>query len=239
MSDRENGFLTDRDKTFLRANADGDDYYTSENAKNQRYETREVIAERARQAFHDFAFLFEVLDERERDRIFDPPENEAKNLKFSLRDTIGFLYLSLEGRMDNRSVPKDRSLKTNFNQIFKPGIKNGEYARLPESEKNRNLGAGDYGYVTYDDFEVEYVSNPPIPDVDEIVERLAESGTRDVTDKEIQRVVESAVRGHRMPIMSRGEDPPAIQRMDLYDLAERIDEQLNAKDENDRDDENG
>jgi hypothetical protein len=61
MSSEENGFLTDVDKQFLR----GEKEYESNQG---RYDRRRAIAKRTRQAFHDFALLYEVLDEHERDR---------------------------------------------------------------------------------------------------------------------------------------------------------------------------
>jgi len=63
-----NGFLTSTDKEFLRS--DGE-YYTNDTAKQSRYERRQAIAERTRQAFHDFSLLAQKLNEHERNRIFD------------------------------------------------------------------------------------------------------------------------------------------------------------------------
>lgn len=131
MSEKENGFLTERDREFL--TADGD-YYTGENAKNQRYETREVIAERARQAFRDFALLYDLFDERERNRVFDP--EDTTEFHNSLAETIAFLYHSLEGDagsepwlMDNRSYTRP------FEQVLKYGVGMAVHERYPDDVK--------------------------------------------------------------------------------------------------------
>ncbi len=135
MSD-ERGFLTKTDREFLT----GEKEYTGENAKQQRYERREAIAARTRQAFHDFALLYDTLDEHERDRIFDlgvsqeggrvVVDREAVGrFRDSLIGTVAFLYLSLEGSLE--SEPSHRSMMANFEQILEAGVQKAEAERRP------------------------------------------------------------------------------------------------------------
>jgi hypothetical protein len=217
MSREENGFLTERDKAFLQT--DGD-YYTGENAKNQRYETREVIAERAREAFHDFAFLYEQLDAAERDRVFDSDESEVLELKEAIQDTIAFLYRSLEGDVD-RPISRDRSFQANFNQVFEPGVKQGEEDRQPSGEQLRSQLFSGYGYIDYTPFRIEYKQNPPVPDTDAIIAKLVDQGPNEVSDGELRALIYQAAMGTCMP--EPVNDPPEdFERFDLHELADRV-----------------
>lgn len=127
----ENGFLTDRDKKFLT----GEKEYTGDNAKQLRYQTRRAIRERTRAAYRDFALLYEVLDENERNKIFDidvegqvPPRHHG--LYSDLVDTIAFLYLSLKGDVDSQVVT-EREFAPHFDSILEAAIKSGEKRRYP------------------------------------------------------------------------------------------------------------
>lgn len=122
MSD-ETGFLTRTDREFLT----GEHEYTGENAKQQRYQRREAIAERTRQAFHDFALLYEVLDEHERDRIFDAPESQRREFRASLVDTVAFLYVVLKTDMELKESPiPDRTIRSSFDSILREGVTQAE-----------------------------------------------------------------------------------------------------------------
>jgi len=181
MSNEENGFLTNRDKEFLQA---GGDYYTGENAKNQRYETREVIAERARQAFHDFAFLYDVLDERERNRIFNIAPNdqsEWRDFKYSLFDTVAFLYHALEG--DAGSEPwiiADRYFAPKFEDVLESGVRRGEDRRRPE----------DFQGIVNVEFGVDVTSIiGSNVDWGRVIENLAESNVNQISDTDLRVAV--------------------------------------------------
>lgn len=125
MSD-ENGFLTRTDRAFLR----GEKEYE---AKQSRYQRREAIAGRARAAFKDFALLLDVMDEAERNRVFDvEPAGERatpdEGLYGDLVDTIAFLYLGLEGELGNR-VAQTRPFSVPFDDAIRAGVRRGERAR--------------------------------------------------------------------------------------------------------------
>lgn len=133
-----NGFLTSTDKEFLQA--DGE-YYTGENAKQSRYERRKAIAERARQAFHDFRLLYETLDEDERNRIFDIEPQGRRSINGErtypspahpfYKDLIGsvaFLYLALEGELGS-SLTRERWFSISFERVLQQAIKAGEQKR--------------------------------------------------------------------------------------------------------------
>jgi hypothetical protein len=211
MSSEENGFLTDRDKAFLQA--DGD-YYTGENAKNQRYETREVIAERARQAFHDFALLNDVLDNRERNRIFDPDEREVADLLQALRETIAFLYRTLEGDVGQQDIQR-RSFRYNFNSVFEPGVRDGEVARQPEGPT-----VAARGFVEYEPFSVQVKRNPPVPAPERVVEELAENGGRGLSTGELQAAIWRAAFDTEAGVPRSA--PDDYEKFDLHTLADRV-----------------
>ena len=182
MSDRENGFLTDRDKAFLRSNANGDDYYTGENAKNQRYETREVIAERARQAFHDFALLYDTLDQHERDRIFDVADDvtdhdAVNDFHSALVDTVAFLYLSLEGEAGTDTVlHRERSFQVPFDAILTQGVKRGEISRY-EKERLNNMVNVEFG--------VDVTEGTDYLRTQRAVDKIARSRFSELTEEEM------------------------------------------------------
>lgn len=109
MAER-NGFLTATDREFLR----DEKKYES---KQGRYERRQSIRERTRQAFDDFSLLYTELSEDERKKIFDiissgtyhryiredfdrePPEeiSDAQSFRSGLFSTLAFMYLGLWG----------------------------------------------------------------------------------------------------------------------------------------------
>ena len=131
MSD-EQGFLTKVDRDFL----EGRKEYS---AKQQRYERREAIAGRARQALQDFALLYDVLDEHERDRIFgvadveDPDHlDDVRELRDGIVGTLAFLYLSLESEIvDERRFY--RQFPHSFRQLLDVAISKAETERRLDS----------------------------------------------------------------------------------------------------------
>lgn len=135
----ENGFLTDRDRSFLL----GEKEYTGENAKQMRYQARRAIRERTRAAFQDFALLNETLDPEERSKILDvriPNKHTVSDTgvdeetRDGLVNTIGFIYLALEGELDD---PAPRVLPTvpSFEEILKAAVRGAESARHSRVER--------------------------------------------------------------------------------------------------------
>lgn len=131
MSD-EKGFLTTADREFLR----GEREYTGENAKQMRYQRRESIRERTRGAFRDFSLLYDTLDEKERNKIFDVGEDRrdvyaVSDFQQSLFDTVAFLYISLEGEIGSNAISR-RSFRTPFRTILEMGVSKAEIERHPQ-----------------------------------------------------------------------------------------------------------
>lgn len=200
---KEDGFLTERDIKFLQNQGE---YYTGKNARQQRYETREVIAGRARQAFRDFTLLYETLDEHERDRVFDVGEGDADfgamlELRNALAGTIAFLYRSLEGELDSSAV-HTRSFGYPFSTILEQGISQAEADRQPREAWT--------GMVTVE-FTVE-MNNPREININHAIDRLAEYDEHELSETEVRALLR-----HFNP---RGSDPD----LDFGELADRVKE---------------
>jgi hypothetical protein len=214
MSD-ETGFLTDVDKEFLR----GEKEYDS---KQGRYGRRQAIRERTREAFHDFALLYDELTPRERDRVFDPDKSDAAKLTEAMRDTIAFLYRSLEGDRD-RPISQERTLTANFNEIFEPGIKRGERDRQPSDERGWARLLSDYGYVEYEPFRVEFKQNPPVPDPGAVIKRLVDEGPYALSDGELRALIHHATLETCSPEPASPR-PEGSERFDLHTFADSVSE---------------
>lgn len=185
MSD-ENGFLTNVDKQFLR----GEKEYDSNQG---RYDRRQSIAERARQAFHDFALLFDVLDKHERDRIFDigvedQPGKGADRVNAdqinafqdSLAATVAFLYLALEGEINDVSPPGYNNVS--FKQVLEAGVSRAEIERRPGDR---------YDYVTDVEFAAT-VTEPAADRVERAIEKIADYRAHELSESELRALVISA-----------------------------------------------
>lgn len=196
----EKGFLTEVDRAFLT----GEKEYTGDNAKQLRYQRRQAIAERTRQAFHDFSLLFDVLDEHERDRIFNVTEttatpDEMEPFYNALVDTVAFLYLSLEGEVNSDSN-LTRSFSKPFDSVLSFGVKRGEKARHTERE---------HLLVTID-FEVDVDYTIDLNHVDHAIDKLARREHSELTEREMFAVLTSY-------------EPDGIHGEDSYTrLADRI-----------------
>jgi len=176
----ENGFLTDTDRKFLM----GEKEYSGDNAKHLRYQRRRAIAERARQALHDFGFLFDMLNEHERNRIFDPPEEDESDLYQALYRTISFLYYSLEGNKGAKpAFMRNRSLNSTFKQILEPGVQFGEQARYPD----------DVTVIVDVTFDVD--STPVAHETvawDPLIEKLAERDLNEIDPRNLRLAMSQA-----------------------------------------------
>jgi hypothetical protein len=131
----ENGFLTDRDKQFLR----GEKEYSGKNARQMRYQVRQTIRERTRAAFRDFSLLYATLDESERKKIFnvtDSPLSTEGGLSRETRDGIidmfAFLYLSLMGEVGEEFGRRMQVGIPEFESILEKAISKAEQDRRPE-----------------------------------------------------------------------------------------------------------
>lgn len=198
MSD-EKGFLTDTDREFLR----GEKEYSGENAKQMRYQRRRAIRDRTRGAFRDFSLLFETLDEKERNKIFDVGDDvedlEALNeFRESLASTISFIYLSLEGEAGSDAIWR-RSFRTPFEVILNKGVSKAEVERHPHDEM--------FSFSVTVDFEVNVVK-PEINDVESAIDKIARHHEYELSEKELRAIVHGPSRG----LMSGG----------LHELADRV-----------------
>lgn len=200
MSD-ENGFLTDVDKAFLR----GEKEYDS---KQGRYGRRRAIRERARQAFYDFQFLRNTLDEAELNKVFDPPPEETSEFMQAVIESIAFLYQALEGDAGSNSVDWERSFRYPFSQVLKDGVKIGEIARQEANAEHHFAGNPD---VT---FEIDVTRVYPA-DRDRVVEALAQNGGRGLSDQELAAAITHAADDTR-----KGDS----ERAGLHRLAEEVEE---------------
>lgn len=175
MSD-EKGFLTKVDREFLT----GEREYTGDNAKQQRYERREAIAARARQAFRDFELLFDELDEQERNRIFDVgdafTDHEATNeFHDALVDTLAFMYLSLEGEIESNAI-RHRSFRVPFDTILRQAVKRGEAARY-ERDLSRSR--------VHVEFDVDVQEGGDMLRLERAIEKVARMQFNELTEEEM------------------------------------------------------
>ena len=175
MSD-ERGFLTATDRAFLR----GEKEYE---AKQSRYQRREAIAGRARAAFEDFALLYEVFDEHERNRVFDVepdqggPPSPYTGLYSDLIDSIAFLYLALEGDLHSPTTA-NRWFSVPFDRVVQNGIKVAESDRY-----------GRHVVVEVDGPDVEVKTNLDAGTVDAAIDKLARQSYNELTESEMYAVL--------------------------------------------------
>lgn len=198
MSD-ERGFLTETDRAFLT----GEKEYTGENAKQLRYQRRQAIAERARQAFHDFSLLFDVLNEHERGRIFDidPTDdgvNEYNEFSDALAATIAFLYRSLERDVDSERDPLRQLLRIPFDRVLIEGLKRGEADRYDRKDLPEHRIEVDYGGV-----EVTEIGDPA---GSRGVRKIANDRIHELTEDEMLTIIRRYKPGGTVDFL---EDDPA------------------------------
>ena len=84
--DRERGFLSKRDRQYLRGESDIDP--TSAQARN----VRRVIRERTRNAFVDFTLVMNELRDTDREQIFDPDDEVTDAFDKGVADAIAFIF---------------------------------------------------------------------------------------------------------------------------------------------------
>jgi hypothetical protein len=92
------GFLTDTDKAFLR----GEKEYTGDNAAQMRYQRRQAIRERARNACRDFSVLLDEVDPEEVAKLFpfgDDTQDTA-GVYSGMADALALFFVSFFDRED-------------------------------------------------------------------------------------------------------------------------------------------
>ncbi|MFC6906007.1 hypothetical protein [Halalkalicoccus tibetensis] len=151
--DRDRGVLTPSDREFLLGRKT--DY--TDHSKKQK---RNRIRRRVRNALLDFTILFDHLDERDRETVFDPEDEERDAYTRGITDTLAFLHLGTMG------------YSTPFKQMLARGVSKGE----------QELAGSDYRMVNVE-FNVDPVGRI---DVDEVVEKLDDGRFDELTDEELR-----------------------------------------------------
>lgn len=180
----ENGFLTERDRKFLR----GEKEYTGENAKQMRYQVRRAIRERTRAAFRDFSLLYATLDETERKKIFNVADNPLdvdgglpRETRDGITDTLAFLYLSLAGEVGEEFPRRTQPGVPEFESALERAISQAEHDRRPDHD-----GPGPF-------VSTELTVNVDTKvDVAAAAEKLARGDVRRLSEAELRALVQTA-----------------------------------------------
>ncbi len=154
--DRDRGILTPSDREFLLGRKT--DY--TDHSKKQK---RNRIRRRIRNAILDFTILFDHLEERDRETVFDPENDECDAYTRGITDTLAFLHLGTMG------------YSTPFKDMLARGVSKG----------GQELAGSDYRMVN-DEFNVDPVGRI---DVDEVVEKLDQGSFEEITDEELRAFV--------------------------------------------------
>jgi hypothetical protein len=152
-ADRGRGILTPSDREFLLGRKT--DY--TEHSKKQK---RNRIRRRLRNALLDFTILFEHLEERDRETVFDPDDDAREAYTQGITDLLGFLHLGTMGY----HVP--------FKDMLGQGVSRAE----------QELSGSDYRMVNVE-FNVEPVGQI---DVDAVIDKLDAGAFDDITDEELR-----------------------------------------------------
>lgn len=154
--DRDRGILTPSDREFLLGRKT--DY--TDHSKKQK---RNRIRRRVRNAILDFTILFDHLDDRDRETVFDPDDAERDAYTRGITDMLAFLHLGTMG------------YSTPFKDMLARGVSKGE----------QELAGSDYRMVNVE-FNVDPVGRI---DVDEVVEKLDAGRFDEITDEELRAFV--------------------------------------------------
>ncbi|MFC6954992.1 hypothetical protein [Halorubellus litoreus] len=155
-ADRGRGILTPSDREYLLGRKT--DY--TEHSKKQK---RNRIRRRLRNAILDFTILFECLEERDRETVFNPNATDREAYTQGITDMLAFLHLGTMGYY------------TPFKDMLAEGVNKAE----------QELAGSDYRMVTVD-FNVEPVGQI---DVDTVIGKLEDGEFEQLTDEELQAFV--------------------------------------------------
>jgi succinate dehydrogenase flavin-adding protein (antitoxin of CptAB toxin-antitoxin module) len=154
--DRGRGILTPSDREFLLGRKTD---YTDHSRKQK----RNRIRRRLRNAILDFSILFEHLEPRDRETVFDPDDEHRDVYTQGITDMLAFLHLGTMG------------YHTPFKHMLSRGVNKAE----------QELTDSDYRMVTVE-FNVDPVGRI---NVDEVVDKLAEDEFEELTDEELRAFV--------------------------------------------------
>ncbi|NHN61004.1 MULTISPECIES: hypothetical protein [Halorussus] len=152
-ADRGRGILTPSDREFLLGRKT--DY--TEHSKKQK---RNRIRRRIRNAILDFSILFEHLEDRDRETVFDPDDDARDAYTRGITDMLAFLHLGTMGYY------------TPFKHMLAQGVNKAE----------QELAGSDYRMVTVD-FNVDPVGQI---DVDDVIDKLEFGDFEEITDEELR-----------------------------------------------------
>ncbi|SFS07894.1 hypothetical protein SAMN05216559_3314 [Halomicrobium zhouii] len=155
-SDRPRGILTPSDRDFLIGRKT--DY--TDHSKKQK---RNRIRRRVRNAILDFSILFEYMEERDRETVFDPDDEDRDAYTRGITDVLAFLHLGTMG------------YHTPFKDMLSEGVGKAE----------QRLAGSNYRMVDVE-FDVEPVGQI---DVDDVVEKLENEEFAQLTDEELRAFV--------------------------------------------------
>jgi len=155
-ADRPRGILTPSDRDFLLGRKT--DY--TDHSKKQK---RNRIRRRVRNAILDFSILFEYLEQRDRQTVFDPDDDERDAYTQGITDMLAFLHLGTMG------------YHTPFKDMLSEGVGKAE----------QRLAGSNYRMVNVE-FNVDPVGQI---DVDEVIEKLENEEFAQVTDEELRAFV--------------------------------------------------
>ena len=155
-SDRPRGILTPSDRDFLLGRKT--DY--TDHSKKQK---RNRIRRRVRNAVLDFSILFEYMEERDRETVFDPNAQDRDAYTQGITDMLAFLHLGTMG------------YHTPFKDMLSEGVGKAE----------QRLAGSNYRMVNVE-FNVEPVGQI---DVDEVVDKFENEEFAQLTDEELRAFV--------------------------------------------------
>lgn len=155
-AERGRGVLTPSDREYLLGRKT--DY--TEHSKKQK---RNRIRRRLRNAILDFSILFEHLEDRDRETVFDPDDDARDAYTHGITDMLAFLHLGTMGYY------------TPFKDMLVQGVNKAE----------QELAGSDYRMVTVD-FNVDPIGRI---DVDDVIDRLARGEFDEITDEELRAFV--------------------------------------------------
>lgn len=155
-AERPRGILTPSDRDFLLGRKT--DY--TEHSKKQK---RNRIRRRVRNAILDFSLLYECLEDRDRQTVFDPDDEDREAYTRGITDMLAFLHLGTMGYV------------TPFKDMLSEGVAKSE----------QRLAGSDYRMVNVE-FNVDPVGQI---DVDEVIAKIEADEFEQITDEELRAFV--------------------------------------------------
>jgi succinate dehydrogenase flavin-adding protein (antitoxin of CptAB toxin-antitoxin module) len=155
-ADRSRGILTPSDREFLLGRKT--DY-----TEHSRKQKRNRIRQRVRNAILDFTILFDYLEERDRELVFNPDDEHREEYTRGITNMLAFLHLGTMGYY------------TPFKHMLAQGVNRAE----------QELAGSDYRMVSVE-FNVDPVGNI---DVDTVLEKLEAERFEEITDEELRAFV--------------------------------------------------